>query len=114
MRLLEQHEYRASIIAASSAVGVVLREQLEARWREASELLAGGGRRTIPGFGSLLHAAVTLQILTPDEEETLRELQEMRNVAVHTLQPVDGRRAGPLVRRAISVLTRLQRQAPRP
>lgn len=106
-RLLEHHMYRPAVIAASSAVEVALREQLEARWWQADEKFHRLARRG-PSVWRLTQAAVDLEILSPSDAKELQELQAVRNTLVHTREVIDGRRARGLVQRAMKVIARLR------
>ena len=64
LRLLDQGEYRAAVVASSSAIEVVLRENLEARWQEASKLVSPRERRGPAGFGRLIQWGEELGMLT--------------------------------------------------
>ena len=59
-------------------------------------------------MGRLIGAAEQLQLLSADDAGTLRELQSLRNVSVHINELVYGRRAGPLVRRALGIAMRVR------
>jgi hypothetical protein len=103
-RFLTSPDYRAAVIAALSAFEVALREHLERHW----ESIQKSYRLQALEFDWLIQSARTLRLLQPDEEQTLHELQQLRNRAIHTRDDIDGRRAAPLVKRAIEIAERLR------
>jgi hypothetical protein len=109
LQLLEQGMYRPAVISVVSALEVALQDALE---RKAPELVTGttSSRSKRPGSPllRLLQSAVDVELITPQELEPLREVQQVRNALVHTKQPVHGRKARRLVEGTADIVRRLR------
>ena len=106
-RLLNQGEYRAAVIAASSAVEVVLSERVASYPTDQLQSWKLRSRPSVP-FHALLQDARAVGIISPQEEKQLRELQRTRNTLVHTREGIHGRTARSLVNSGMKVVERLR------
>lgn len=99
-RLLDAREYGPAVISAIKLLEVALRNQLSAPAKLPTGLVP---------IGVLLQAAETHQIIDEEARRRIRDWLSVRNVAVHTNEPISARQAREIVSGVQQLIERLGR-----
>lgn len=97
-RLLEMGSARAAVIAAMTLLEVQLRKRL------ALEAKSEGRPMTL---GQLARLATTVQLIGPEAAEQIRTWLQIRNIAVHTANPIPVREARSIIQGVREMIQRL-------